>query len=1151
MYIPGKNQDAERRARRWFADPKWAHVYQDLEDWADSRASDWGAPRLYLETVLAVRGYPVEHRQPDMILTFDDHVIVCEIKSHPHVALSEVKERRSDELNLFEAAFQLNCQLNLLTQRVKGAGFHQRSIVPCLHLFALSNSEARAAQRALVDSNDYRHLHVTCASVGPHHLVSQIQRSIWSSDRIREGLGDCVHKYLGETGKPWIEHHDVKRAQDSLRNLIIAVPHVQTFDSWYVPELRSGERKEAAEKLLRHGVLEVVGPAGVGRLTFMKELAREYCGERRIYPYPISGATNIQQLCRKLYRELENEEPEWTGERLVHYILDANWIFLLDHYSRGSIRAIRSLLEARSGAARDDGTECRSLWIVRSQEPRVAPKDAVFRLRLLEDDEIAEILMGCEPGNSDVEATATARLARGNPGLARNLWLSTEGGQATRRWVGNHLFDVNSLLRPEKRLLELLCASVHDAPLGVTMGLLKELAIAETPALGEETPTHLDALVKKLAEGGVLRLDVFDAGRFRGILGVEDYRSSFALIQLADVAFVEEILESADPDVTRVKKRALLERLGNRYDHSAGEHTLASVTYALHCEELEPFFRSSFRLTQLHLPMCVEWLESLADDKVRWEQTDEKQRYLGHALRLLVRLSRPRDFAVDIDRELGTPPDDPATKYAYEVVRARMMSRSSHTPSSLARWEAEARAIENADLRPEVLIRVAEAQREGALTEKAGVLLRELLDSRSALSSTAHGLIAFHGIRTITTKKRLEKYLGTEQERRELHRALLSELVEIGLKQENVVTLANAMFFAARAQAENLINRGRRDALLRYLPVLQTVGRTTPSRHLQAMLSEFRVLCAYCGDPQLAAAEYEEQSQRAVRILGQLFGALGERGLTYRLHASRMGIRLCRSGMRYERGRQGRDHARSICRAVAEHIAETIEFTPSRLRHRSEKLHLRVLRALMPIVEGAGEDDRRMRSRSTGGIKPGEVVADELEQLKKEKQWASWRELLILALELSTGIVAFARVEGAEKRLREWSECRDSLIEIGRSRERDKKIRKTIDRILDAERPRRMEEAATLGVGMGRLGQSEDGETEPRSASERKWRQAADVESAMKELGAGDVTEIRLWFAKRREQCKSDPVELARIDKQEQAMLLRARESEDGSLDKG
>jgi hypothetical protein len=460
------------------------------------------------------------------------------------------------------------------------------------------------------------------------------------------------------------------------------------------------------------------------------------------------------------------------------------------------------------------------------------------------------------------------------------------------------------------------------SPLGASVSLVRRWVVGAIPSLSsKEATAAVDGLIERLADWAFLRidsppkseLDAFTAGTVHGV-------SAPAFLSWRDLNFLEHVLDRAGSEW---RDRRLLDLQGHLLAQSSATGDLMDVTLALQLGDLRPFLNSSFRHT--HWRQCLQWVggRGLPAFEKQPEQLE-----LIRILRLFAELSTagaaPQLAAEDMDK---ATPSTELTERMLLLLRARDRGSRRHAPEALHRWAAENVRVSDADVRSEIAVRIADAYQRANFPLLAFESLWGAYSDQAPVSISTRGLVLFNVLAILNRRHLLgiEKTTGVNPNKVLVQ--VSSELATLALRDENVVSLANALFYRCRNDIQTRAGSAPRESL-RHLASLEFIERVAPMRRLQALLTQASVHRHVCTNGRPSWPEYCQRATAAASALRRAhISAIQRSSTSHLLNATSYLLEVFACGLRFA----AEPGARSVLVALGRDAAAMAEETRVRL----------------------------------------------------------------------------------------------------------------------------------------------------------------------------------------------------------------------------
>lgn len=893
IFIGANSNGQLADAKQWLTDSDSKQMLVDLEGWATSREPIFGECYVFIEMPLPLeeshykeQRFPSSHGQVDLLLAFSKGAALCELKGSEKASPSSIEK----------GVKQLRGQRKWLGELLRGR-WGEDEIYPFLLLHKLYPSEMMAA--AMMVSNAHSGIEIwptgahpklrrESSSWGPLYLPDALERRLRGKveidDSRQQGIQELLRVKIAGGGSSLYQFKDFKEAENHLR-YVVSDLHVR-HDSWYVADTRPGQADEAGSLLARTRAVEVVGPPGVGKTTFAKEIILS--GGYSVIEVTLRGCASVQDICRKIYRELHGDLADVLGEETyVQRLMLEPYLFWVRSHDDASASHVNEFFRIANGIGVDTG---QALWIVESRAPVAELKSYRYELAPLEDQHISRILEKVEPGGAFADADPVIQAAKGNPGRAISLWRAQDADRIPD--LDDVAWFTSQLTAAESRLLPILCLSASLSPLGVTAATFVSTACNLGVGMSDgEVRQAAATLIEKLGRAQLADVTSLNDETF-GDLPNELIRSGTALTVINHVSskLTEQVLAGVD-DKKRVR---LKDAFQETFLSSQQEDTLSHVTLALNLEDLEPFFRSSFRYTSMGA--VVSWV-----DQTGWEPPDRRQSYLLKALRALSRMSRNSPSAAA--EELG-PPDmgDDVQRFASDFVNARSLAVRCLGPSfRLNSLLSEvSKRFTDRDVLATIYISLSVGLQQGERHQDTWNLLRCLPD-KFPVGTTARALSVRRCLEFLNASK-ARKGVVKDDEAYPVITALAKNLVEEGIRVENFQLISEGVFYHTRAQEMRASKTSYSDVLSfrAALKFVEDVPQTRARHRLRIMLTQGSIHRHYCRDDKLSWDEFYRHFEEGMERYVRAFKSARAQGHTlHMLNAVSYMSSFCLSALRY------------------------------------------------------------------------------------------------------------------------------------------------------------------------------------------------------------------------------------------------------------
>lgn len=890
-------------ARTWVTQADYKVLFADLEYWVVNKEADWGDCYIFLEVALPEGSYNSGSRnQIDMLITFQDRFAYCELKRYS--ALSQLK--------IGDHCHQIDTQTGWLSTLLQDGGFldkreklNTNNRFPFLLLPNLSLPDLDSVARQLYGPHSSPHIWPVGAQVDlkgqrdkkkdhrPYHLVEALDKrlskcqSLCSPNQNSSGLQRFFHQQLTKQRAKLRSFDNISMAKTYLRTVTSAMPVLP--DEWYVPELRQQELKKALATLTEDRIMEIVGAPGIGKSTFAKELIQASVGE--FLEIRLQKCRSPYDVCRRINEALRGESPEGLGdETLVQYLANEPYIFWIKEYDQLSSIGLESLLQ-KIRSLRASSGQVQASWIIESAQGLHSLEDCCLQLTPLDNASICHILEKVHSGGEFDDPEDVVRLAQGNPRRAIRLWQS-------RNFSDTQVKDEFEWLRcqlsqQEAILLPVLSMAASKSPLGFTLNTLCQWgAVLLADQLPSDVQKSVESLIEKLEKRRLVDVTRLDSETFGGLLDVI-LPENCSMVIINGVA--SGLMDYALRSVSEEEDRKWQEALHDQLLQAAETNTLAHITLELNLGDLEPFLRSSFRFTFLR--RVLAWI-----DGTQWKPANIRQVYLLKALRILTRI-RAGEY-IDVEAELGAPQnEDKVQRFAFELVNARtMLSSQINNAFDLPSWLLEVEQCPDLELQAEMLVATAMSLQHSKRSQRAQDawdILNNLWE-RYHSHSTAKCLSMYQALAYLNRTK-VRKGVVTDEEAYFLIQTLSRELIETGIKLQNIQLVCDGLFYFVRSQ-EFRKGRTAYSEVLGYRAAMKFVeeaqGKTV--MRLQILLTQGSIHRHFCRQDNLTWGEFQQNLDDGFECYLRAFkSALAQKHIMHTLNATAYMTDFCLKALRF------------------------------------------------------------------------------------------------------------------------------------------------------------------------------------------------------------------------------------------------------------
>ncbi len=894
LFVGHNDAASLRNAEHWLNDEQDLHR---LDVWARAKEPEWGECYIFLEVSLPKLG-PSNHLQMDLLVAFQARGALCELKKHAslqHIHTSQIADQVSGEQQALESV--------LRTSAFRG------NFTPILLFPRLALQELLTLNQQLVSVHSRPDISVTGSPSrlpysdprsGQFNFLRVLERKLSNYPLETRGFeGQCgvqqsLEKILREKPRELFEFESSKGALGFLQ-ATYGAPHVP-FPAAYVPETREEELTCAKEAIHGSGIIEIAGPPGIGKSVLACEILASV--QKLFHEISLPKIASADRIAEAIEEEIEGGHDRRIStstliERLARF--DAvYWIRSYEDQSRNSL--LDFLGRVQSVRPR------RSLWIVESVRSLRDPTLACVQLGPVKRSALALILSQVRNGTLSTSVEAAIDGSHGNPrdGLCLLRTGSIEKANSFE-WLEAQLS------RNAKRVLRLLCLIMLQAPLGLSRRIIEQTAreiFADLP-YSDITRAVVETLATLEQEqlGSISR---FEPRQFGGVLdGI--ITAGIELVHLN--ALKRSLLEAFSRQIPPEQKSRWMDAYFTVLIAQAEAGNLADVTYNILHHELQPFFRSSFRFTSLGV--TLGWMET-----AEWEPPDPRQAYLLRCLRVLSALNR--DSQTRVRQELGDPDaKDGIQIFAQEYVLARQMTVLPLSDLDLEEFITENQKRADIDLQAAYAVSCASALLAAG---RASDALRLLTRTGKTAKDSSAGVILRIQMGDLLNRKEGKDAAG-EKKAAELSRLLSRDLIEAGIKLENVHLICSGAFYYVRGLE---FEAGRRKFMhvLQYLAALDWIEQVPGARarwRMRVLLTRGSLHRHYLREDSLLWPEFQEHLELAWHdYMRAWHTAFSAKHVLHSLNSAVYMSGVCKSAMRYGKDQSTHSVVLDYCRQASE-----------------------------------------------------------------------------------------------------------------------------------------------------------------------------------------------------------------------------------------
>jgi hypothetical protein len=658
-----------------------------------------------------------------------------------------------------------------------------------------------------------------------------------------ECWNECKRRAL-KNDNLWREHLAKRK---TITNFITMNKPV-VFDPYHVRNLRQKEIEDALRGLSEKQAVELVGPPGIGKSALVREMLDHL--DCVYHDFDLVNQDTPEALCRAIGSRLhDGGYADTLGlDGLMLKIVEEPFVFWISNYNEASLKSVLTRFQAER-----ERTTVSARWVIESMRATLGGNLAMrIDVGGLANKDMSRILSAIPSGGLYEDPEDVLRIAHGNPGRAIRLWQSATDADADSAEKAVDRFDwFNRQLRgEEKDILCVICQIASMCPLGMTANMLLTAVTYSLPSLPAVTiKQNLNSLLEKLENQRLADVIRFGRDTFGGLLD-ELVPESTELTVLDNISpwLVTFILQSLDNKRKKEIYRCFLRALGS----DTCPDSLAAITYSINAGNLESFYRSSFRFTSL--ANVLDWIISS-----RWATEDPVQAYLVKALRLLPIINN--QYLSDVEEEKPLVMDS-TTKFAYDFLRARTVMNQHAEDIDLDFIREWAEHCEDSELQVWIYASLAIALQRSDCDKEAWEILKVLParydPGKGARTAAVHQVLYF-----LNGSKR-RKDVVNESESLELIRSYARELIEEGLRIENLQLICEALFYYVRSQEWTEARNSFRD-IIRYraaISFVEQAPRTRPTQRLRNLLTHGSIHRHICRKSNLTWAEFRENLEK-------------------------------------------------------------------------------------------------------------------------------------------------------------------------------------------------------------------------------------------------------------------------------------------------
>jgi hypothetical protein len=910
VYVSRKPQDL-LHARDWFADPRLATVLADLEILIQRQEREWGPSVVFVECTFPIAG-KVHSNQTDLVIAFKDRAALFEVKQG--LGGTFLHEQVEGAVN------QIGRQRNTLQEHLRREALDPSSIYCFLWAPHLKMEDLEGIVRQTRHADSLRHIIPTGGKSEfrgfklpdgiPAYLPEALQWRLQSwagghsgTESVADALTRIFRRSQFAFGRPPLEFPNFGMLQRYLRAEIPQNNIELILDSTQVVGLRTDLSDRMLKILRQSRFIEMVGPAGVGKSSFIKETLIRLLvdgGRYGISSCILQRRETIRAILRSMAMEaglLDMEQADRVDEEALLTLLGRSqlvlWIKDYDTLSRPAV----SLLASKLG---DVAKRHESYWIIESVVPSSNSRaldthNCQLNVDPLRDNDLVKILNG-HTKQKDRDINAVLAASGGIPRLAILRWTVDDPNEIPKsgRLDQYELFLLH-LTREERPLVGAIAFILGESPLGTTLQLVESWCRAVAPAIGD-IRRITRGVIEKASDARLISVEMFGteelgADRIAQTLteisegeGTADDLVSVAFpasvrdalvgwLQILDPHFIEYFVRKIGPEDRRKWQELLHEVLLAGLEHNL---SLSGVTLSLLTGDFEPFARSGFRQSSAFLPRLATWLGSTHSSSVIDAQGSNASYFRRWFAWLL-------EFYWDSTQTLAErgpapwqlePPDlrEPLQVLLFNTLRARGMTYWNGRDYDWAEWSKAADEFWKSgefDLWAESLIRQAQARRRPPYNQIEStweLMLRVLSEEDKLTAQAGRPMMCFHLLSFVINRKVWAGRLPSmAAEAPKLVPNLAQKMIRDGLVAENLNTIGSALFFYARWV--ELDNRPRSAVeVINYGMVMRFVERISPARRVQALITHASIHRHYLSQGGCSWDEFRDHAEEAMNL---------------------------------------------------------------------------------------------------------------------------------------------------------------------------------------------------------------------------------------------------------------------------------------------
>lgn len=726
ILVGSRRHDALQKAREWFAAASNVEVLTELVKWAVAQETQWGECGILVEPDIPGSDR-TKASNVDLIVAFSGRVAVCEVKNH--------RSFKAAQAAFFSSLNQCSDSYDLVRYHLAASrAVSQDHLRPFLFLPNLNSAEVTELITQQLSKTSLRHVSITggrhCQTVPampnghPLYLPYAIQKRIGQLQQKDLALypRDALVALLRLVDSPDSCRFDtLDQAIEYLRTEADK-PRAVRLPVGHVKGLRDRQLREGLKILARRGVVELVGPFGIGKSAFARELmsAVEELSTRhlKIATCTVAPDATLGSLCRNLLTFFDIEASEFDDDRaLLDTLIQCEGVVWIQSYAAPSSEYVKVILEEAQAAS----SRRRCQFIVESIIPLFpfidsGPKsnwrwpECYLRVSGLDRSAMRKILVANAPiaGEHDLLSLRTFE----NPRLALARWRSEIEQSVSPELVREFAWVERVFRGLERDMLSYLACLLDTAPCGIGHDATITAAY------------EVFSSVSRASVRGAL-YNVFDhlrAGKmldraFTRSWSLKDFgvRGASALLHHMEpslIVYVRDRLVASEFNELTRRTTGALETLRHRVKH-------VEIVLGFRRDDLQPFMASTLRNGMWGPLDIVEWL----DRRPQFRFVSRSQAYLErhvHATQKLFRMAKAGKLRFKVDHQIGRPPDDFPLGHMLHAVLTSAAGLVD-AADGLKKFSSDIDACENADILIEALCWLFD------WTRIAGVLTRERL----------------------------------------------------------------------------------------------------------------------------------------------------------------------------------------------------------------------------------------------------------------------------------------------------------------------------------------------------------------------------------------------------------------------------------------